>query len=64
MRYQSKSKKAIPVPLNDDAVAIIKRQSGKHSQFVFAYQGNSIRNSNTKAWRNALMRGMPLLTFV
>jgi len=53
---QSKSKKAIPVPLNGDATAIIRKQIGKHPQFVFSYKGNRIIQCNTKAWRNALKR--------
>lgn len=53
---QSKTKKAIPVPLNDTAVNVIRRQIGKHSQFVFTYAGNPIIQCNTKAWRNALRR--------
>jgi integrase len=32
---QSKSNKAISVPLNPDAIAIIKKQIGKHPEFVF-----------------------------
>jgi integrase len=53
---QSKTKKAIPVPLNDTAVNIIRRQLGKHSLFVFTYGGRQIIQCNTKAWRNALKR--------
>lgn len=53
---QSKSKKAIPVPLNSEAVAIIKKQIGKHSKFVFTYKSNPIEQCNTKAWRKALKR--------
>jgi integrase len=53
---QSKTKKAIPVPLNEDAITIIKKQLGKHDQFVFSYKGNCIIQCSTKAWRKALMR--------
>lgn len=53
---QSKSKKAIPVPLNDGAITIIRKQIGKHQQFVFSYKGNRIIQCNTKAWRKALKR--------
>lgn len=53
---QAKTKKAIPVPLNDTAIEVVRRQIGKHSQFVFTYGGNRIIQCNTKAWKNALKR--------
>ncbi len=53
---ESKSKKAIPVPLNSEAVSIIRKQMGKHIKFVFTYKGKPIEQCNTKAWRKALKR--------
>lgn len=53
---QAKTKKAIPVPLNENAVNIIRKQLGKNQQFVFSYNGNRIIQCNTKAWKKALMR--------
>lgn len=53
---QAKNKKAIPVPLNEDAIAIIRKQLGKHHQFVFTYGGNRIVQCSTKAWKKALAR--------
>jgi integrase len=53
---QAKTKKAIPVPLNETAISIIRKQIGKHSEFVFRYGGRQIKQSNTKAWRKALKR--------
>lgn len=53
---QAKGKKAIPVPLNEDAVAILRKQIGKHHQFVFTYAGNRIIQCSTKAWQKALKR--------
>lgn len=53
---QAKTKKAIPVPLNAVAVDVIRRQLGKHQQYVFTYQKNRITQTNTKAWRKALKR--------
>lgn len=53
---QAKGKKAIPVPLNDDAIAVIRKQIGKHNQFVFTFNGSRIIQCNTKAWRKALKR--------
>lgn len=53
---QAKTRKAIPVPLNETAVAVIRKQLGKHQQFVFTYQGKRVIQCNTKAWKKALKR--------
>jgi integrase len=53
---QAKAKKAIPVPLNENAIAIIRKQIGKHQQFIFSYGGNRIIQCSTKAWKKALKR--------
>lgn len=53
---QAKTKKAIPVPLNAVAVDVIRRQLGKHQQYVFTYQKKRITQTNTKAWKKALKR--------
>nr|WP_240992192.1 hypothetical protein [Rickettsiella grylli] len=46
---QSKTRTAIPVPLNAKAAAIIARQIGKHIEFVFTYEGNPVKQCNTAA---------------
>ena len=38
---QAKARKAIAVPLNAEAVVIIRRQTGKHPTRVFSYQGRA-----------------------
>lgn len=53
---QSKNRKPISVPLNDEALAVLLRQVGKHPVRVFTYAGKPIANANTRAWRNALKR--------
>ena len=53
---QAKARKAIAVPLSVNAVNVIREQIGKHSTHVFSYQGNSITQVNTKAWRSALVK--------
>ncbi|WP_246562465.1 tyrosine-type recombinase/integrase [Rickettsiella endosymbiont of Dermanyssus gallinae] len=53
---ESKSKVSIAVPLNSDAISILRKQLFKHDEFVFTYKGNPIRQCNTKAWRKALKR--------
>ncbi|MCD6040246.1 MAG: putative phage integrase [Gammaproteobacteria bacterium] len=53
---QAKMKKAIPVPLNEDAMDVLRSQVGKHPEYVFTYQSNRIIQCSTKAWRAALKR--------
>ena len=53
---QAKARKAIPVPLNADAVLVIRRQDGIHPTQVFSFNGRPIRQVSTKAWYAALAR--------
>ena len=53
---QAKARKAIPVPLNAEAVALISKQVGKHLTHVFSYRGRPITQVSTKAWYAALER--------
>lgn len=53
---QSKNRRPISVPLNDVALAVLKRQEGKHLIRVFTYLGKPINSANTKAWTTALTR--------
>jgi integrase len=53
---QAKARKAIAVPLNAEAVLILRRQSGKRSTHVFSFNGKPIRQVSTKAWYAALER--------
>ena len=63
---QAKARKAIAVPLNADAVAIIRRWLGKHPTHVFCFRGKPITQVSTKSWYQALERagrwcgGMPI----
>lgn len=52
----SKTKKALPVPLNNKAMAVLDSKVGEHAKYVFTYQGKPVNECNTKAWRNALKR--------
>lgn len=51
-----KNGRAHAVPLNDLAMDVLQRQIGKHSTFVFTYQGHAVVNVSTKAWTKALER--------
>lgn len=53
---QSKSRRAIAVPLNNDALAVLRSQRGQHQEWVFPYQGKPVERTSTKAWKAALKR--------
>lgn len=53
---QAKTKKAISLPLNDNAMRVLISRQGINSEFVFTYKNNPIVQCNTKAWRKALER--------
>ncbi len=53
---QSKTRQAITVPLNEDAVTVLRQQWGQHPTHVFIHRGQPLRHANGKAWRNALQR--------
>lgn len=53
---QAKAGKAIGVPLNSDAMNIINRCSGQHTEFVFVFKKQPIKRANQKAWQKALIR--------
>jgi integrase len=53
---QAKARKAIAVPLNAEAVLILRRQVGEHPTRVFSFRGKPIRQVSTKAWYQALKR--------
>jgi integrase len=55
-RTLGKSGQAIGVPLNDAAVAVLRRCIGKHDRFIFTYNGTPILNVNCIAWRRGLRR--------
>jgi integrase len=51
---QAKARKAIAVPLNGEAVIIIRKRLGKHPTHVFSFRGMPIVQVSTKAWYTAL----------
>jgi integrase len=54
--WQSKNRRPISVPLNATALAVLKRQVGKHPTRVFTYQGKPLNSANTRAWQAARKR--------
>lgn len=53
---QAKARKAIAVPLNAEALEILRQRHGKHSTHVFTFKGNPITQVSTKSWYAALER--------
>ena len=54
---QAKARRAIPVPLNETALAVVQRQVGRHAPRVFSYAGKALAPQiSTKAWYRALQR--------
>lgn len=53
---QSKSGKSIRVPLNADAISILKKRADQHPDYVFTYQSKPVKRTSTKAWKAALNR--------
>ena len=53
---QAKARRAIPVPLNGEAMAVLHKQLGKHPERVFTFRGDPVAATTTKAWYRAVKR--------
>ena len=53
---QAKSNKAIPVPLNREALLVLERCQGQHHEYELTYKGKLISRCNNTAWKDALKR--------
>lgn len=53
---QSKNEKVIRIPLNDDAISVLRQQIGRHPVRVFTYKGSPVDKVGTKSFRAALKR--------
>lgn len=53
---KAKANKPISVPLNADAISVLRNQEGQHKIFVFTFDGKPIKKAGGKAWRKALKR--------
>lgn len=51
---QPKIRTDIAVPLNQEAVDVLRRQWGRHPERVFTHQGESFHKANSNAWRKAV----------
>jgi integrase len=53
---EAKDGVALNVPLNDEAVLVLRKELGKHPSRVFTFEGEPVGHPNGKAWRKALDR--------
>lgn len=53
---KAKGRKAFSIPLNREAIELLQNEIGKHSGFVFTYNGQPLKSANTRAWKKALKR--------
>ena len=44
------------MPLNEDALDVLRRRRGGHTELVFTYKGNRVGRTTTRAWQKALDR--------
>lgn len=54
--HASKSGRALSVPLNADALRVLRSREGQHPKWVFPYKGKPLYCPNSQAWRKALER--------
>lgn len=53
---EAKAGRSIAVPLNQDALSVLRRRHGKHADYVFTFAGKPVERCSTKAWHRALQR--------
>ena len=53
---EAKAGRAITVPLNDAAAAVLREQLGEHPEFVFTFKDAPIWHVKTRAWDKACAR--------
>jgi integrase len=53
---ESKTRRAIGVPLNADAMLVLRKWQGRHPERVFIYRGEPITKAGGGAWRKAMAR--------
>ena len=49
-------REAIGVPLNGEAMAVLRDERGKHPTSVFTFHRRPLKSMNTKAWKKGLKR--------
>jgi len=53
---EMKPDKALGIPLNEEAMAVLQHQARKHKTQVFCYGGRPVKKAGTEAFKKALVR--------
>ena len=53
---QAKAGRAIGVPLNEDALGVLRARLGVHAVYVFTRKGSPVDRCSTRAWKQAVVR--------
>lgn len=53
---EMKNGKPFSIPLCKEAIDVLNEQKGEHSEYVFTYKGEHVKNANTRAFKRALAR--------
>lgn len=53
---EAKAGRAIGVPLNEDALDVLRRRLGRDQTHVFTFNGRPVERCSTKAWKRGLER--------
>ncbi len=53
---QAKAGKVISVPLNEDALGVLREQEGQHKRYVFVDKGAPVGRIYNHAWQKACVR--------
>ena len=53
---QAKNRRALAVPLNQDAFEVLRSEVDEREQYVFTFKGRPVTRANNRAWRMALAR--------
>jgi len=53
---ESKSGKSFSVPLNEDALSVLRSRRGEHPVYVTTFRGRPVARTSTRAWYKALAR--------
>ena len=53
---QSKNEAALAIPLNPEALAVLEGQKGRHSDWVFPYNGKPLVKASSQGWYKAMAK--------
>lgn len=50
---EAKAGRSIGVPLNEDALGVLRHRLGRHVEYVFTYNDKPVERTSTRAWKKA-----------